>query len=60
MQFDVLIIGAGLAGLSSALKFDSNISVALIVKRQLSLSSSHWAQGGVAGAINSDDNFNLH
>ena len=60
MQFDVLIIGAGLAGLSSSLKFDSNISVALIVKRQLSLSSSHWAQGGVAGAINSDDNFNLH
>jgi len=60
MQFDVLIIGAGLAGLSSALKFAHNISVAIIVKRQLSLSSSHWAQGGVAGAINNDDNFDLH
>ena len=60
MKFDVLIIGGGLAGLATALKFDNAVTVALIIKKNFSISSSHWAQGGVAGVLNKDDKLELH
>jgi len=60
MKFDVLIIGGGLAGLATAIKFNDAIKVALIIKKNFSTSSSHWAQGGVAGVLNKDDKLELH
>jgi L-aspartate oxidase len=60
MKFDVLIIGGGLAGLATAIKFDNAVTVALIIKKNFSTSSSHWAQGGVAGVLNKDDKLELH
>ena len=60
MNFDILIIGAGLAGLATALKFNEKIKVAIISKKTIDISSSHWAQGGVAGVINNNDRFELH
>ena len=59
-NFDVLIIGSGLAGLSSAVKLATHKKVAIISKRKLADSSSHWAQGGIAAVISDDDSPESH
>ena len=59
--YDVIIAGAGAAGLYAALQFDRDVSVLIIAKRELSLSNSSLAQGGVAAVLDKDnDNFKLH
>ncbi len=59
--YDVIIVGAGAAGLYAALQFDSDVKVLLLAKRELSLSNSSLAQGGVAAVLDKDnDNFKLH
>ena len=60
LNFEVLIIGSGLAGLSTALKLADHKTVAIISKRKLIDSSSHWAQGGIAAAISDDDSPESH
>ena len=59
-NFDVLIIGSGLAGLSTAVKLASHKKVAIISKRKLADSSSHWAQGGIAAVMSDDDSPESH
>jgi L-aspartate oxidase len=59
-QFDVLVIGAGAAGLYTALCLPSHLRVGLITKDSLSLSASDWAQGGIAAVIDPGDSFALH
>lgn len=60
-EYDVMIVGAGAAGLYAALQFPENISVLLISKRELTLSNSSLAQGGVAAVLDkNNDNFKLH
>ena len=59
-QFDVLVVGAGAAGLYAALCLPERFSVGLITKDNLPLSASDWAQGGIAAAINPDDSPTLH
>lgn len=59
-QFDVLIIGSGLAGLTMALQVADFKSVCLVSKRELSDSASSWAQGGIAAVLNSDDTIEEH
>jgi L-aspartate oxidase len=57
---DVVVIGAGIAGLTAALGLASR-DVVLITKSDLgSGGSSVWAQGGVAVAIGEDDSPALH
>lgn len=58
--FDVIIVGAGAAGLYTALCLPSHLRVALITKNTLSLSASDWAQGGIAAVVSPDDSPNLH
>ncbi|MDG2252830.1 MAG: L-aspartate oxidase [Methylophilaceae bacterium] len=60
LNFDVLIIGSGLAGLSSAIKLADNKKIAIISKKELSVSSSQWAQGGIASAISEEDSVAAH
>ncbi len=57
---DVLIIGGGLAGLSSALQLAERFHVTLLAKRELEISSSQWAQGGIAAVLGDGDTFEAH
>lgn len=60
-RYDVVIIGTGAAGLYAALNFPEDVSVLLISKRDLSLSNSSLAQGGVACVLDTiHDNYKLH
>jgi aspartate oxidase len=54
-QFDVLVVGAGAAGLYTALCLPEHLQVGLITKETVSLSASDWAQGGIAAAIAPED-----
>lgn len=59
-QFDVLIVGSGLAGLSAALHLAPSHRVAVITKRELNDGSSRWAQGGIAAVMAEGDSFESH
>lgn len=59
-QFDFVIIGAGLAGLYSALHASKYGTVALITKTTIEISNSYLAQGGIAAAIDPNDSPQLH
>ncbi len=60
-EYDVLIVGAGAAGLYAALQFPENVRVLLISKRELTLSNSSLAQGGVAAVLDkTNDSYKLH
>ncbi len=53
---DVAVIGSGIAGLFLALRcFRAGLSVAIVTKKSLSTSSTNWAQGGIAGVLEVDD-----
>jgi L-aspartate oxidase len=58
--FDVLIVGAGAAGLYTALCLPRHFKVGLITKEPASLSASDWAQGGIAAVIDPQDSTTLH
>ena len=61
LRFDgVLIIGAGLAGLSAALACAPRKALVLSAAPLLSGCSSAWAQGGMAAALSADDDPELH
>ena len=47
----ILIIGAGLAGLSVALNLRSTQPIILMAKRSLDEGATAWAQGGIVGVI---------
>jgi len=55
MQYDVIIIGAGVAGLYAALNLPKSKKVLIINKRETFKCNSFYAQGGVALARDVDD-----
>ena len=59
-QFDVLVIGTGVAGLACALHLDKNLSIALISKGSLVDGSSWLAQGGIAAVLDEKDSIQDH
>jgi len=59
-EFDFVVIGSGIAGLSFALKAAAKGSVALVTKRGRADSNTAWAQGGVACVTSEEDSFDLH
>lgn len=60
MQFDVIIVGAGAAGLYTALCLPEHLRVAVISKDDLKIGASDWAQGGIAAAIAPTDSPERH
>ncbi|WP_313389354.1 FAD-dependent oxidoreductase, partial [Achromobacter aegrifaciens] len=54
MEFDVIIIGSGLAGLAAALELAPRRRVALVSKGELRDSASNRAQGGIAAPLGAD------
>jgi L-aspartate oxidase len=59
-RFDVVVVGAGAAGLYTALCLPERLKVAVITKGELSLSASDWAQGGIAAVVDPQDSTELH
>mgnify|MGYP001305300700 CR=1 FL=1 len=50
-KFDVIIVGTGAAGLYAALNLPEDINALLVSKKELTLSNSSLAQGGVAAVL---------
>ena len=58
--YDVLIIGSGAAGLTSALQLDKSLNIALISKSSLQGGASWLAQGGIAAVFDENDSADAH
>ena len=59
-QFDYLVLGSGIAGLSFALKVAPRGKVAIITKKDRAESNTNYAQGGIAAVTSKEDSFELH
>src|SRR6202171_3253555 len=59
-EYDFVVIGSGIAGLTFALKAAKHGSVAVITKRKGADSNTAWAQGGIACVTSDEDSFELH
>ena len=59
-QFDYLVIGSGIAGLTFALKAARSGSVAIVTKKDKVETNTNYAQGGIACVQGQDDSFDLH
>ncbi len=56
----VVIIGAGLAGLTVALHLAQTRKVIVLAKRNLEEGATAWAQGGIVGVLGNDDSIASH
>ncbi len=59
-QFDFLVLGSGIAGLSFALKAALHGTVAVVTKKDKKETNTNYAQGGIATVLGPDDSFQLH
>jgi L-aspartate oxidase len=57
---DFLVIGAGIAGLSAAIRLSRAGSVLVVTKEELAESNTAYAQGGIAVAMGGDEDVALH
>jgi L-aspartate oxidase len=56
----VVVIGAGLAGLTVALELAQRGPVTVLAKRSLAEAATAWAQGGIVGVLGEDDSVESH
>lgn len=57
---DFLVIGGGIAGLTFALEAAKHGDVVVLFKKEVALSSTAWAQGGIAAVSEEQDDLVLH
>lgn len=60
LKFDVVIVGAGAAGLYAALNLDPRLSIVILNKLGIHESNSYYAQGGIAAVTSPSDNCSSH
>ncbi|MET1051720.1 MAG: L-aspartate oxidase [Mycetocola sp.] len=56
----VVVIGSGIAGLTTALSAAGHADVVLVTKSTLGQSNTRYAQGGIAGVMFDDDSVDAH
>ncbi len=59
-SYDVIVVGAGVAGLAFTLSLPADLRVALLTKSALGESNTRYAQGGLSAAVGPDDSPELH
>ena len=59
-RVDFLVIGAGIAGLSAAIRLASSGRVLVVTKEELAESNTAYAQGGIAVAMGGEEDIALH
>lgn len=59
-QVDFLVMGAGIAGLRAAVELADHGDVLVVTKESLGESNTHYAQGGIAVAMEGDEDVALH
>jgi L-aspartate oxidase len=59
-QVDFLVIGAGVAGLRAAVELARHGEVLVVTKESVAESNTHYAQGGIAVAMEGDEDIALH
>ena len=59
-SWDVVVIGAGAAGLMTCLELPAGLNVLLLNRNTGRRSSSRWAQGGIAAVTRLDDSIASH
>ncbi len=60
-QYDVIVVGSGIAGLSFALKVaEAGQRVAIITKKSSADSNTNYAQGGIAAVTSQTDDVAMH
>jgi L-aspartate oxidase len=59
-QVDFLVMGAGVAGLRAAIELAQHGEVLVVTKESLSESNTHYAQGGIAVAMEGEKDVALH
>jgi L-aspartate oxidase len=59
-NFDFLVLGSGIAGLSFALKAAPSARVAIVTKKSSAESNTNYAQGGIAAVTSREDSFAIH
>ena len=61
MNFDTVVVGSGIAGLSFAIKMAKlGHKVAIFTKKERSDTNTNHAQGGIASVTSGTDNFDMH
>ncbi|HOA14183.1 MAG TPA: L-aspartate oxidase [Myxococcota bacterium] len=60
MKTDCLVLGSGIGGLAFAIDASRTMEVVIATKRDANESNTRYAQGGVAGVMDSDDSFDMH
>lgn len=59
-EYDFVVVGSGLAGLSFALKVADHGRVAILTKSNLEETNTSYAQGGIAAVTYEPDNYEKH
>ena len=59
-KVDFLVVGAGVAGLRAAIELARFGEVLVVTKESLGESNTHYAQGGIAVAMEGDEDVALH
>src|ERR1051325_7008217 len=59
-EFDFIVLGSGIAGLTFALKVAAHGRVAIITKKKRADSNTNYAQGGIAAVTSKEDSFESH